>query len=118
MRILQSVNENEEPNLGGMASVLLSQSDCNGKYSEDDKESPEDFVPIPPDGGWGWIIMICSLLNNFIVDGIPNAFSYLLYEFIDHYEVSHSEGAWVGSLLTGVYLCTGMYFKAYYLVFT
>lgn len=28
------------------------------------------FVTIPPDGGWGWVIMIASFCCNTIVDGI------------------------------------------------
>lgn len=27
-------------------------------------------VIVPPDGGWGWVVMVASFFCNFIVDGI------------------------------------------------
>ena len=37
------------------------------------KEAPEDAMsehPVPPDGGYGWIIMIASFFNSLIIDGV------------------------------------------------
>ena len=27
-------------------------------------------LPAPPDGGWGWVIVFASFMNNLIIDGI------------------------------------------------
>ena len=32
------------------------------------EEEPED-VPLPPDGGWGWVVVISSFMCNLILDG-------------------------------------------------
>ena len=32
------------------------------------EEEVED-VPLPPDGGWGWVIVISSFMCNLILDG-------------------------------------------------
>lgn len=33
-------------------------------------EPPTTSVVVPPDGGWGWLVMIASFLCNTVVDGI------------------------------------------------
>ena len=38
------------------------------------KADMADWIPETPDGGYGWVIVICSLITHFIVDGICYAF--------------------------------------------
>ena len=38
----------------------------------------EVLLPTPPDGGYGWIIVISSLVANMIVDGITYTFGIFL----------------------------------------
>ncbi|XP_041373530.1 monocarboxylate transporter 14-like [Gigantopelta aegis] len=84
------------------------------------KESPEDvivpapsadevdnFIPEPPDGGWGWVIVASSLVCNIIVDGIGYTFGILLLEFVDYFQASKSKVSLIGSLQVGMYLCVG-----------
>ncbi|CAC5388566.1 Monocarboxylate transporter 13,Monocarboxylate transporter 14,Monocarboxylate transporter 3 [Mytilus coruscus] len=75
------------------------------KYHEDLED--EDLIPTPPDGGWGWMVTFASLVCNFIVDGIGYAFGVLLPIFAEHFEESKGKVSLVGSLLFGVYLCSG-----------
>lgn len=75
------------------------------KYHEDLED--EDLIPTPPDGGWGWMVTFSSLVCNFIVDGIGYAFGVLLPIFAEHFEESKGKVSLVGSLLFGVYLCSG-----------
>lgn len=43
----------------------------NGKVKEMMKlEPPTATVVVPPDGGWGWVVMVGSFFCNVIVDGI------------------------------------------------
>lgn len=72
-----------------------------------DEGDLEDFIPTPPDGGWGWMIVLASLVCNIIVDGIGYAFGVLLPIFADYFSAPNSKVALVGSLLCGVYLCAG-----------
>lgn len=77
--------------------------------AEDDLVSYSDYqdVPAPPDGGYGWVIVIASFFCNMIVDGIAYTFGI----FLGRFEVFFGEGkgktAWVGSLLSGMYLSCG-----------
>lgn len=75
--------------------------------SDVSNESAGDYIPTPPDGGWGWVIVLCSFTCNLIVDGIGYAYGVLLPEFADVFSASRSKVSLVGSLLCGVYLLAG-----------
>ncbi|KAL3886819.1 hypothetical protein ACJMK2_026787 [Sinanodonta woodiana] len=72
-----------------------------------EEESLTDLLPIPPDGGYGWVIVAVSLMCNLIVDGIGYSFGIFLSEFVVYFDESRSKVSLVGSLLCGVYLCAG-----------
>ena len=40
------------------------ESDSNVVFDEDIED-----VPLPPDGGWGWVIVLSSFMCNLILDG-------------------------------------------------
>ncbi|XP_022323778.2 monocarboxylate transporter 14-like [Crassostrea virginica] len=75
--------------------------------STDTLESVGDFIPTPPDGGWGWVIVFSSLMCNIIVDGIGYSFGVLLPQWVEVFGESRGKISLVGSLLVGVYLCAG-----------
>lgn len=64
-------------------------------------------IPPPPDGGYGWVIVIASFLCNMIVDGIAYTFGVFLGEFVRYFGEGKGKTAWVGSLLSGMYLSCG-----------
>lgn len=51
--------------------------------------------------------MFASFVCNMIVDGIAYTFGIFLPKFVQHYSAGKGEVAWVGSLLSGVYLSAG-----------
>ncbi|XP_076335264.1 uncharacterized protein LOC143238692 isoform X2 [Tachypleus tridentatus] len=79
--------------------------------------SPEDLanIPEPPDGGWGWMIVLASFLCNAVVDGISYSFGIFLMEFVHYYDASKFKTAWIGSLLSGGYMSSGIGFGLIYL---
>ncbi|XP_059179085.1 monocarboxylate transporter 5-like isoform X1 [Physella acuta] len=70
-------------------------------------ESVEDYIPTPPDGGWGWVIVCSSVFCNLIVDGIGYSFGVFLQEFVEYFKEPKSKVSLVGSLLCGTYLFAG-----------
>lgn len=110
--------------------------------SPEDEESCEYHdLPPPPDGGWvsfrfnsiffiisrfnnfhwmapkryGWVIVFASFMCNMIVDGIAYTFGVFLGEFVTYFNEGKGKVAWVGSLLSGVYLSAGMLFPIFQL---
>ncbi|XP_053693164.1 monocarboxylate transporter 2 isoform X2 [Sabethes cyaneus] len=80
-----------------------------------DEASPEDDdgmceyhdMPPPPDGGYGWVIVFASFMCNMIVDGIAYTFGVFLNDFVQYFGEGKGTVAWVGSLLSGMYLSAG-----------
>ncbi|XP_066138373.1 monocarboxylate transporter 14 isoform X1 [Euwallacea fornicatus] len=76
---------------------------------DDDELSYCDYhdLPPPPDGGYGWVVVFASFMCNMIVDGIAYTFGVFLQPMVDYYGESKGKTAWVGSLLSGMYLSAG-----------
>lgn len=66
-------------------------------------------LPPPPDGGYGWVIVFASFMCNMIVDGIAYTFGVFISEFVNTFGEGQGKIAWVGSLLSGMYLTAGKY---------
>ncbi|GMR61620.1 hypothetical protein PMAYCL1PPCAC_31815, partial [Pristionchus mayeri] len=67
----------------------------------------ENLLPTPPDGGYGWVIVLAAFMSNLIVDGICNSFSEVKKEFGKAFGSSETTTALIGSLLIAVYLLVG-----------
>lgn len=75
-------------------------------------ETIEVEMMVPPDGGWGWVIVAASFMCNFFVDGIIFSFGVFLNDIADAFSVSKARVALVGSLQTGFYLMVGPFVSA------
>ncbi|XP_073955596.1 monocarboxylate transporter 9 isoform X2 [Choristoneura fumiferana] len=76
--------------------------------AEDDDEAYDyGALPPPPDGGYGWVVVFASFMCNLIVDGIAYTFGIFLPELVTYFGEGKGTVAWIGSLLSGVYLAAG-----------
>lgn len=75
--------------------------------AEDDDGYEFGEIPPPPDGGYGWVVVFASFMCNLIVDGIAYTFGIFLPELVTFFGEGKGTVAWVGSLLSGVYLAAG-----------
>ncbi|RZB40364.1 monocarboxylate transporter 10 [Asbolus verrucosus] len=69
-------------------------------------------VVVPPDGGWGWVVVFASFMCNMIVDGIIFSFGTFLRPIADTFHVTEAHVALVGSLMSGFYLIAGPFASA------
>ncbi|KAJ8969484.1 hypothetical protein NQ317_011490 [Molorchus minor] len=74
---------------------------------DDDEYCDYHDLPPPPDGGYGWVVVFASFMCNMIVDGTAYTFGVFLSRMADFYGESEGTTAWVGSLLSGMYLSVG-----------
>lgn len=63
--------------------------------------------PRIPDGGYGWIIVISSLVISLIADGVSFSFGLIYTELLAYFNESKSKTAWIGSLFLAVPLLVG-----------
>jgi len=81
-------------------------------FSETDEEAEpleqqDGGVPLPPDGGWGWVVCLASFVCNLVLDGIAYTFGVLLTPLVKDFESDRATVSWVGSLLAGMYMLSG-----------
>lgn len=104
-----SKTENNETENGTQLPI---ESKENNESLNSDEQSDDAEIVVPPDGGWGWVVVIASFLCNIVVDGTVYAFGMFLEEISGEFHVSESKVALVGSLLSGFYLITGPFTSA------
>ncbi|XP_024873042.1 uncharacterized protein LOC112455382 [Temnothorax curvispinosus] len=63
--------------------------------------------PKVPDGGWGWVVVLASLVISMVADGVSFSFGLLYIEFLHEFGASKSKTAWIGSLFMAVPLLSG-----------
>jgi hypothetical protein len=68
---------------------------------------PTAYIPTPPDGGWGWVIVFCSFMCTMILDGICYSLGILIPLWIDLFQETRETVSLVGALMYGVFLCVG-----------
>ncbi|XP_035742954.1 monocarboxylate transporter 12-B-like isoform X1 [Vespa mandarinia] len=61
----------------------------------------------PPDGGWGWFVVLASFLIHVITDGVTYSFGVFYLELLYYFEEGKGATAWIASILVGVTLCSG-----------
>lgn len=80
--------------------------------SNDSSNNLEATVVVPPDGGWGWVVVMASFLCNLVVDGIIFSFGTFLESIAEEYTVTKADVTLVGSLMSGFYLMSGPFASA------
>ena len=69
------------------------------------KEVKDPYAP--PDGGWGWVVMICAFICCLVLDGICYVFGVFLEPLIEDFQVDNATMSAVGSVLSGVIQLVG-----------
>ncbi|KAM8831192.1 monocarboxylate transporter 2 isoform 1-T2 [Synchiropus picturatus] len=54
---------------------------------------------IPPDGGWGWVIVFASFISIGFSYAFPKSLTIYFKEIQEYFSVSYSEIAWVSSVM-------------------
>ena len=66
-----------------------------------------DTLPTKPDGGWGWMIVLCSFVLHAIIAGVTNSLGVFLIVFIEEFDAGRGDVGWISSLMTGMTFCSG-----------
>ncbi|ENN74263.1 monocarboxylate transporter 13 isoform X2 [Dendroctonus ponderosae] len=67
----------------------------------------EKWKMVPPDGGWGWLVLFGATLVNILVPGTIKSFGILFLEFQEAFETTPSEEMWIPALCYFLYSSLG-----------
>lgn len=70
-------------------------------------EQEYEYVTIPPDGGFGWVVVFAAMLCNLVCDGTLFAFGAMKMYLQESFQCSDMLILMVGSVPCGVYLLVG-----------
>ncbi|XP_064454797.1 monocarboxylate transporter 10-like isoform X1 [Ornithodoros turicata] len=59
---------------------------------------------VPPDGGWGWVVVFAGLICHLVIDGIVYSFGIFFNDFLQYYGEGYATTSWIASILIGSYL--------------
>ena len=68
---------------------------------------------MPPDGGWGWLVLAGSMMVNILIPGTIKSFGVLFVEFLEAFKASPTAAAWIPALCYFLYSSLGKH-KAYH----
>ncbi|GAB0086651.1 monocarboxylate transporter 13 [Sergentomyia squamirostris] len=76
------------------------------KMTETAMENAE-YELVPPDGGWGWLVLAGSMLVNILIPGTIKSFGILFVEFLETFDASPATAAWIPALCYFLYSSLG-----------
>lgn len=85
-------------------SIMSSSSSSSSSLASSEEDNRKNKIP---DGGWGWMVVLASLILSMIADGVSFSFGLLYVEFLKEFNESKSKTAWIGSLFMAVPLMCG-----------
>ncbi|XP_056647134.1 monocarboxylate transporter 13 [Diorhabda sublineata] len=62
---------------------------------------------VPPDGGWGWLVLFGATMVNILVPGTIKSFGVLFVEFLEAFDSTTAEGMWIPALCYFLYSSLG-----------
>lgn len=73
-----------------------------------DPEEGQLPAPVkPPDGGWGWVVLLgCFVITGFSY-AFPKAVSVYFKELMKDFHVGYSDTAWISSIMLAMLYGTG-----------
>lgn len=78
----------------GFASVFLSATQANMAA-----KAASNLGYIPPDGGWGWAVVLASFISIGFAYAFPKSLTIYYKEIQEYFSVSYSQIAWVSSVM-------------------
>ncbi|CAF0965157.1 unnamed protein product [Rotaria sp. Silwood1] len=74
------------------------------KVNEHEDDEEYDYIKIPPDGGYGWVVLIACFLINMIIDGFLYAFGAISDDLKKHHKCKEWAVSLVISIACSCYL--------------
>jgi hypothetical protein len=75
--------------------------------AEENEKKMDKWKLVPPDGGWGWLVLFGSTLVNVLIPGTIKSFGVLFAAFIDDFNTSSADAAAIPGICYFLYSSLG-----------
>lgn len=69
--------------------------------------SNKNLVVIPPDGGWGWVVVLAAFTSYFMAEGVICSFGIFMSEMSAAFNCNVSQVSLIGAIMTGSFCLSG-----------
>jgi hypothetical protein len=80
---------------------------CGGGLEDGSSLEEQLSEPQPPDGGWGWVVVVAAFVTNLIADGVTFTFGIIYVDLLRYFGEGKSKTAWIGGLFMSMPLISG-----------
>ena len=87
-------------------SIVPPTSQDNIPLQEDGE--PLDLLPKPPDGGWGWMVVLGCVIGHMLMVGLARGFGIIFVVLLEKFETTGAAAAWVHSLYNFIRMAIGI----------
>ncbi|XP_037776066.1 uncharacterized protein LOC119573106 [Penaeus monodon] len=85
------------------ASIPKGRSDVQPSSTGLEKEASGSQLKEPPDGGWGWCVVISGFITLFVLTGISLSLATLLGAYLAELEAPAALGTWIFNVQSAVW---------------
>lgn len=75
-------------------------------------EVSKNLVVIPPDGGWGWVVVVAAFISYFMTEGVICGFGIFLSEMALAFNCNLSQVSLIGAIMTGCFCFSGEFYSS------
>ncbi|XP_011499501.1 PREDICTED: monocarboxylate transporter 13 [Ceratosolen solmsi marchali] len=94
---------------------LVGPAPANGKkkringttHRANKKAAAMEGEMVPPDGGWGWFVLVAAVMVNVLIPGGIKSFGVIYKAFLSTYNAKATLGAWIPALCYFLYSSLG-----------
>ncbi|MBN3314973.1 MOT6 protein, partial [Atractosteus spatula] len=91
-----------QPDRTSKANECSSESECQIFTAREQSDPVVERQPAAPDGGWGWVVLIATILVLALTLAFPSCIGIFYTDLQTDFEATNSETSWVPSIMTAV----------------
>lgn len=106
-RSASSISATAKYNSAALALEYHCPQHCPFKPGDVNVSECVSYRYVPPDGGWGWMALLGTVIVNTLIPGLVKSFGVLYVEFINIFDATPSSVSWIPAIAFALYNLLG-----------